>query len=764
MGVVASAVRAFTSAGERRHCTCLARFHAPLTAKPGCGNGESDSPTATTVHRDLKPSNLFLPSGDMERAVLIDFGIARDGARWNTSPHSGRIIGTPQYMAPEQARSERDITAATDVFSLGCVLFECLSGAPPFSADNLPAVLAKILFENPRRIEGLRPEVPGHLGALLDRMLNKMPDKRPVDALALLAALDQQAGHQPSAPGAALTAAHLDGDQGLVSVLVATLRQSASELETLDSRAGEAQRQQLRRLEAALLSIGTRVELIGDDYLIAVFVPSRGTATELVAQAARAALLLQKEWPGARISLATGRGSLSEAAPTGEAAERAAQALIDDADFEPMAAAIRIDRNTAALLSPGFRVLRTAGGQVLDGITQEADPPRLLCGRFAPFVGREAEMAMLEGALTSCIHDSQPVAVLVLAEPGIGKSRLRYEMVQQVTRREEPITVLIGCGNSFLSQSAYGLLGQALRQLCGLLEEEPLQVQRERLRQRVTRRMSAETAALALAPLGEICGIPFGEERSAAAEIQTALLAFFRAECASQPVLLVLEDLHWADPMTMRLIDSVVADLGDVPLMILATAWPELRDQFPALGAGFLQWLRLRPLSKKASTQLLLKSLGASRPAAVLNRIVEQSAGNGLYLEELARAEVEGHGDAPPRSVLEPATRCVLRAASIFGTTFWIGGVRVLLADAQDGKLAARLEALMKAELIEPCPDSRLPGEREFRFVHPLMRLAVLELLSEAQRSVYQERCLEFLERSSVSVPTVFGEPPPPAR
>ena len=124
------------------------------------------------------------------------------------------------YEIPEQARSEQGITAATDVFSLGCVLFECLSGAPPFSAPNLPAVLAKILFEHPRRIEGLRPEVPGHLGALLDRMLSKTQDKRPADAVALLAALEKQAGHHAAAPGAAPKAAHLDGDLGLVSALV----------------------------------------------------------------------------------------------------------------------------------------------------------------------------------------------------------------------------------------------------------------------------------------------------------------------------------------------------------------------------------------------------------------------------------------------------------------------------------------------------------------------------------------------------------------
>src|ERR1043165_5583439 len=95
------------------------------------------------------------------------------------------IIGTPEYMAPEQARGSRDLTPAADLFSLGCVLYECLTGQPPFVADHIAAVLVRILFEEPIPIEECRPGIPGALSALLGRLLAKHPEHRLADASSL---------------------------------------------------------------------------------------------------------------------------------------------------------------------------------------------------------------------------------------------------------------------------------------------------------------------------------------------------------------------------------------------------------------------------------------------------------------------------------------------------------------------------------------------------------------------------------------------------
>src|SRR5262249_28118174 len=101
------------------------------------------------------------------------------------------LLGTPGYMAPEQARSGQTVDARADVFSLGCVFFECLTGKPAFSGDHLMAVLAKILFEDPPHARDIRPQLPADVDALVASMLAKDPDARPRDgadvALALTA-------------------------------------------------------------------------------------------------------------------------------------------------------------------------------------------------------------------------------------------------------------------------------------------------------------------------------------------------------------------------------------------------------------------------------------------------------------------------------------------------------------------------------------------------------------------------------------------------
>jgi serine/threonine protein kinase len=142
------------------------------------------------VHRDVNPRNLFLPrESAVEKVKLLDFGIARLSS--HDLDRTGVIVGTPGYMAPEQARGERDVTAAADIFSLGCVLFECLTGRPPFAGEKAMAVLAKILLEEAPRVTDLRAEVPRDVVDLVAQMLAKDPRARPSDGKALFALLDQ---------------------------------------------------------------------------------------------------------------------------------------------------------------------------------------------------------------------------------------------------------------------------------------------------------------------------------------------------------------------------------------------------------------------------------------------------------------------------------------------------------------------------------------------------------------------------------------------
>src|ERR1041384_8200772 len=132
------------------------------------------------VHRDLKPSNLILPAGRVDLVKVLDFGIAqREGKTQLTQ--TGMLLGTAGYMAPEQAHTGEPIDARADVFALGCVLFQCLTGVPPFDGDTTAAILAKILFGTAPRVSELWPEVPESLDALVAQMLAQEPALRPSD-------------------------------------------------------------------------------------------------------------------------------------------------------------------------------------------------------------------------------------------------------------------------------------------------------------------------------------------------------------------------------------------------------------------------------------------------------------------------------------------------------------------------------------------------------------------------------------------------------
>src|SRR5678816_4549583 len=140
------------------------------------------------VHRDLKPSNLFLPGGRIDQVKVLDFGIAQHEGRTQLT-QTGMMIGTPGYMAPEQARASGQIDARADVFALGCVLFQCLTGVPPFDGDSTAAILARILFEAAPRVSELWSDVPATVDALVAQMLAKEPALRPSDGANLVTAL-----------------------------------------------------------------------------------------------------------------------------------------------------------------------------------------------------------------------------------------------------------------------------------------------------------------------------------------------------------------------------------------------------------------------------------------------------------------------------------------------------------------------------------------------------------------------------------------------
>jgi eukaryotic-like serine/threonine-protein kinase len=140
------------------------------------------------VHRDVKPENILFADG---HAMLADFGIARVCTGPNDEPltRGGIALGTPEYMSPEQASGSDDIDAATDIYALGCVIYEMLGGSPPFRGSSALSVMARHVTEKPKPIRAIRPDTPPHIEHSIAKALSKLPEQRFVSVSDFIAAL-----------------------------------------------------------------------------------------------------------------------------------------------------------------------------------------------------------------------------------------------------------------------------------------------------------------------------------------------------------------------------------------------------------------------------------------------------------------------------------------------------------------------------------------------------------------------------------------------
>jgi ATP/maltotriose-dependent transcriptional regulator MalT len=737
---------------------------------------------ADLVHRDLKPSNLFLVAGDPARVKLLDFGVARlaSSARMTKT---GALIGTPAYMAPEQARGERRVDARADVFALGCVLYECLLGRPAFAGEHFMAILAKILFVEVPRPSEADPAVPEALDALCARMLAKLPEDRPRDMAEVVAAL---AAVPRGAPAAARSRANappsLTGNERRV---LSVVLMAGSGEDPSGSGDAAASFSSLRRQAEAR---GGHIERLADGSTMVTLVGS-GVATDRAARAARCALDLRAEGGGRPIVLTTLRAQVKGTLPDGEVIDRAARMLAELARVPrgDAAAVIAVDDVTAGLLDDRFEVEATDTGHVLLGERALGIGARRLLGRPTVYVGRDVELGTLTASFAACVEESAARAVLVTAPAGMGKTRLARELVLRVQQRDEPVSVWVGRGDPLRAGAAFGLLGPVVAGVCGLRDGEPLEARRAKILVRARAAFAEADARRVAEFLGEIVGAPFPDEESVAlraarqeAEImawqtRSAFVDFLGAACDATPVLLLLEDLHWSDQPTVRFVDEALRRLNDKPWMVIALARPELHDRFPRLWAERgVQEIRLHALSPKAGARLVRQVLGAALDAAAVERIVAQADGNAFYLEELIRAAADPRpGDATlPETVLamvqsriealDGEARRVLRAASVFGEVFWREGVEALLggADALDGAPALddTLARLARREWVDPRPEARIQGQRELCFRHALVREAAYGMLTEDDRALGHRLAGAWLEQVGEASAAVIAQ------
>lgn len=786
------------------------RITAAITA------GLESAHTAGIIHRDLKPENVMLAHSGIVK--LLDFGLAKvmapveeDAALWrDESNHQltaeGRVAGTPRYMSPEQVL-DRPLDLRSDLFSLGVILFEMATGCRPFQGRTTMEVFMSIGRDDPPLPSRLNSKVSPELDRLLLRCLAKRPEDRFGSARELLTAVEKLLAGQGASIALASAELNSASDHQGGGRLERTLSSSGDgeidpplplssgllEFITGDERrlipmvlldlgpeGGDPQRATMAEaLRHEVERRGGQAVLLPEGLLVATFT-ARLTPTDQAAQSARSALALRRIAKTLPIALAMGRVEGTIKPGPAELVSRAKQMLAWTADSGTGSASgmIAIDEMTAGLLSAHFDVKSGEQGPLLAGELQIPHVARTLLGRLTPCVGRERELAALTVLFDECVEEPLGRAVLVVAPPGVGKTRLAQEMMRVLSRQRGPeLSIWMSAGASQGAGSALNLLRHLLRAECAICGDESLAEQRGKVEKRVAQSVAQRDRGRVTEFLGEFMGTPFPDDKSAPLraarqdaelmndQMRQAFVDFIAAETARKPLLIVLDDLHWGDLPTVRFIDAALRAHSDKPWMVLALARPEVHDRFPKLWATRgLRQIHLKELSRKAAEQLVREILGSAASHALVERMVRLSDGHAFYLEELIRAAALGLERTLPDTVvamvqarlmdLDANARRLLRAGSVFGEVFWqsaVGGIA-------DGTTADILASLVEQEILIRRLDSKFPGEREYAFRHALLREGAYSLLTNADLVLGHRLAAEWLELHDEQNPLVLAE------
>ena len=759
------------------------------------------------VHRDIKPANVFLPSGDTLRAKVLDFGIARRRRGTHAATRTGLVLGTPGYMPPEQVRGDRALDARADVFALGCVLFECLTGTPPYEGESAVVIIARIVMADAPSAASLRPDLPADLVALVARMMSRDPDQRPRDAAEVVRLLDALAPIAAENAGApvpreviAERLTHSERRVLCVMVIGDHVEKPVPDDEALThgrTVLSPPSTLHVDDVRPAVESLGGHVESLGD-LLVAVFAGD-GVARDLAARAARCALTLEPRVRPARVALAMGRGEMRGAWPAGEALDRAMTLL--DAVTLPAGSAgdgvVQVDAVMANLLTGDFTIERNALGGALTSVrahTPTRDTvadvaQRAILGKRVPCLGRERELATLDAIWQQTVAEETASAVVLVGVAGVGKTRVLEEFVQRVRgRRDDPAPeVWIARPDPVSAGAPFGMIAPMLRLAAGILDGEDHGVCNARLVERfgtsLAGAMDADAVSATVAFLSELAGLPYGcapHPAVAAARndpqwygdrLQRAWEDLLAAETRDRPLLMVFDNAQWGDAPSARFVDNALRVLRDRPWMVVAAGRNELADALPRLWEDRgVQHIRLGGLSPRAAERMAAHVLGPRATPVILARLIARAEGSPLFLEELLRVVAEGHGDALPESLvamvqarvesMEPEARRVLRAASVFGQVFWRGGLATLLGEARgEGPTVTDewLDELARREVIDRAPRSRFPGETEWSFRHDLLREAAYGMLTDHDRRLGHGIAGEWLAAVGENEPSVLA-------
>jgi class 3 adenylate cyclase/tetratricopeptide (TPR) repeat protein len=618
-------------------------------------------------------------------------------------------------------------------------------------------------------------------GDELDEIVEELVDvqqvaRREGKVLLWVAATPSEAGGR-TAVTAPDTTSKVSGARKVVTVVFADLIGSTSLHERLDPESVSRLMDRYHRAVRVPIEAhgGTVVHLLGDGVMCAFGVPQ--VAEDDAIRAVRAAVAVQEAFrrfareesaivgtTGLRVAVNTGEVVISDeyAAGIGDPLNVAArlQQEARDGDVLIGEATERVVRDQVTLERFGTFALKGRAETVTAYRVVSLERPAGVPS--TPFIGRDAELARLLAVYDTAVATPAARLAMILGSPGLGKSRLVAEVARRL--RDRATVLLAHCDPT--GSATFAPLADALRLQLGVDDAATAETVHAAAMEAVRTEDAPRIAAGIAAVLGGTPGSP--------EETFFVVRRFFGALAMTRPVVLVIDDLQWAEPLLLDLVEHLIQWSAGVPLLVLGAARPELRDARSSLatpGPLVADAVTLAGLDAGAATRLAASVVGAEElPAAIAGRVLATSEGNPLFVGELVRMLVHDgalkrEGDRwtagvalaqlemPPTiqallaariERLRPEDRTVLERAAVVGRQFSRAAVAHLLR-RETTDLDGRLEALRRSELIEPDTGWFL-GEPALRFHHVLVRDAAYRRLLKNTRAELHARFADWLE------------------
>ena len=375
--------------------------------------------------------------------------------------------------------------------------------------------------------------------------------------------------------------------------------------------------------------------------------------------------------------------------------------------------------------------------------------------QLTPFVGRELELSYLRVLFEKAVSTSSPQFALIVGEPGIGKSRLVQELLAYVDSRPEMTAWRQGRCLSYGEGVSFSALAEIIKAQAGILETDDAKTLAAKLDAVVPE--GADRAWL-VNRLRALVGLE--APQASREENFTAWLRIVESLAVAVPLVVVLEDLHWADDGLLAFVEHLATHAHAAPFLMLGTARPELFEQHPSFTAGGtrVNSISLGPLNSEDSQRLVAGLLGdRETPSRRVADIVARTEGNPFFAEESARLLIDGASEVQvPASVqaviaarldaLPGELKAVLTDAAVVGEVFWDGAVAAL-AHGQRDTVGVMLRELVGRRLVRRARESSMADENEYAFAHALVRDVAYTLMPRKVRAHKHAAAAHWIEQ-----------------